>query len=214
MINAKRPLSAFRYPGLSLVELLVALVVTSIVLAAVATLAFAMTAAGDATDQASQNQAQLRFATLRISQLIRYCKLICHTSSTDLAIWKADNNNDGKININELVYIETGPDSNYLRLCELSCPDNPPVKLSNIDSLQTNWYLSYGAAVNYNPWIPQCNNVQFAFDLPPPQTKFVGISFDLTENNQPRHYEVNAALRCWAGNLLHKNGNEIVSDDD
>ena len=53
--------------GFTLVELLLALIVTGIILTAVTTLAFAVGAANDATDDTSQKQAQVRFATLRIS---------------------------------------------------------------------------------------------------------------------------------------------------
>jgi len=195
--------------GFSLVELLVALIVTGIVLAAVATLAFAMGAANDATDDTSQKQAQVRYTTLRISELIRHCKLICGTPGDDLAVWRADDNGDGQININELVYIERGTGRDYLRLCEFPSSDTSLVNLSDIDTLSTSDYI-----VTYVPLVPQCSNVQFGF-LPalPPQSRFVTISFDIVENDIVRQYQISAALRGWAGNLLDGSGN-IVSDDD
>ena len=196
--------------GFTLVELLVALVVTGIVLAAVATLAFAVGAANDATDDASQKQAQVRFTTLRISELIRHCKLICGTPGDDLAVWRADDNGDGQININELVYIERGTGRDYLRLCEFPSSDTSLVNLSDIETLSTSDYI-----VTYVPLVPQCSNVEFGF-LPelPPQSRFVSISFDVVENDIVRQYQINAALRGWAGNLLDGSGNNIVSDDD
>ncbi len=176
--------------GLTLVELLVALGVASIVLTAVATLAYAMGTANDASDDTSQKQARVRYTTLRISELIRYCKLIYDTPDNDIVVWKADNNGDDIVDANELVYIETGLSRDYIQLREAS---GSPVVL-----------------------IPQCSNVQFRFDeplLPPPQRKSVSISFDLTENGIDRQYQINAALRGWAGHLLDGSGN-IVSDDD
>ncbi len=192
--------------GFTLVELLVALVVTGIVLAAVATLAFAIGTANDATDDTSQKQAQVRYATLRISELIRHCKLICGTPGSDVAIWRADDN--GQININELVYIEKGTDGDYLRLCEFPSSDTSPVNLSDIETLSTSGY-----SVTYVPLVPQCSNVQFSFDAPPPNSRFMSISFDILENGIIRQYQISAALRGWAGNLLDGSGN-IVSDDD
>src|SRR3972149_4536193 len=124
MVKTKRPLSVLNYRGFTLAELLVALMVTSIVLAAVATLAFALGAAYETSDDISQKQAQVRFATLRISELIRNCKLICGASGDDLAIWRADDNDDGQINISELVYIEMGPSGEHLQLCEFTSFDN------------------------------------------------------------------------------------------
>ena len=195
--------------GFTLVELLVALIVTSIVLAAVATLAFALGSANDATDDTSQKQAQIRYATLRISELIRHCKLICGTPGNDLAVWRADDNDDGQININELVYIERGTGSDYLRLCGFPSSDTSLVNLSDIETLSTSGY-----DVTYVRLVPQCSNVQFSFDLAPPNSRFVSVSFDLLENDTVRHYQISAVLRNWAENLLNDTGDSLVSDDD
>jgi prepilin-type N-terminal cleavage/methylation domain-containing protein len=192
----------------TLVELLVALIVTSIALAAVATLAFAIGAANDETDDTSQKQAQIRHATLRISELIRHCKLICGTPGDDLAIWRADDNGNGQININELVYIERGAGRDYLRLCEFPSSDTSVVNLSDIETLSTSDY-----SVTYVPLVPQCGNVEFSLDAAPPNSRFVSIAFDVLENDIVRQYQISAALRGWAGNLLDGSGN-IVSDDD
>ena len=195
--------------GFTLIELLLALIVTGIILAAVTTLAFAVGVANDTTDDTVQKQAQVRCATLRISDLIRNCKLICGTPNSDLAIWRADNNTDGQININELVYIERGVGKDYLRLCEFPSSDISIVNLSDIQTLSTGTY-----SVTYIPLVPECSNVEFSLDTAPPYTRFVSISFDLLENNIVRQYQINAALSGWAGNLLDAGGNNIVSDDD
>ena len=178
------------FKGFTLVELLVALAVTSIVLTAVATLAYAMGTANDASDDTSQKQAQVRYATLRISELIRYCKLIYDTPDNDIVVWKADNNGDDTVDSNELVYIETGPGRDYIQFRE---EDKNPVIL-----------------------IRQCSNVEFGFDeplVPPTLRKFVSISFDLVENGIDRQYQISAGLRSWAGHLVDSSGN-LVSDDD
>jgi prepilin-type N-terminal cleavage/methylation domain-containing protein len=177
--------------GFTLVELLVALVVTSVVLTAVATLAFALGTANETSHDTSRKQAQIRFATLRISELIRNCKLIYDTPGSDIVLWKADDNSDDKIDPDELVYIEAGEAWDHIWLRE---PDANPVAL-----------------------IPQCSSVQFRFDepsLPPPQRKFVSISFDLSENGVVHRYQINAALRAWAGHLLNGSGEIVNSDDD
>ncbi len=195
--------------GFTLVELLLALIVTGIVLAAVTTLAFAVGAANDTTDDTSQKQAQVRYATLRISEMIRHCKLICGTPSGDLAIWRADDNGDEQININELVYIERGAGGDYLRLCEFPSSDTSLVNLSDIGTLSTSSY-----SVVYVMLVPQCLNVQFSFDVAPPYSRFLSISFDILENDIVRQYQISTVLHCWAGNLLDSSGNNIVSDDD
>ena len=195
--------------GLTLVELLVALLVSSIVLTAVATLAFAVRTATDVTDDTSQKQAQVRSASLRISELVRHCKLICGTPGSDLAIWRADDNGDGQININELVYIERGANADYLRLCVFPSSDPSQVDLSEIGTLSTSGY-----SVTYVSLIPQCSNVEFLFDVSPPRTRLLSISFDLTENDIVRQYQINVVLYGWAGNLLSDAADALVSDDD
>ncbi len=57
--------------------------------------------------------------------------------------------------------------------------------------------------------IPHCGNVRFEFDepsLPPTKRKFVSIRFELSENGIIRQYQINAALRSWAGHLLDEQG--------
>ena len=106
----------------ALAELLVALMVTSIILTAVVTLAFAMGTANDTGDDTAQKQAHVRYATLRISELVKHCKLICGTPGNDMVIWKADYNDDGGINPAELVYIESGKRKNHIRLLDIKMP--------------------------------------------------------------------------------------------
>ncbi len=199
--------------GLTLIELLVAMIVTSIVLTAVVTLAYALDTVNDATHDTSKKQAQIRFAALRVSELVRHSRLVCYAGGDDLAVWRADDDNDGQISISELVYIECGSAQDHLQLCEFPSSNNTAINLSLIDSFATNWWSAYSTEVNYTGMIPECSNVQFGFDVLPPQSRFVTISFDVVENGIARQCQINATLRGWAGNLLDEGGN-IVSDDD
>ncbi len=200
--------------GLTLIELLVAMVVTGIVLAAVATLAYALSSANDATDDTSQKQAQVRFATLRISELIRHCKLICGTPGDDLAVWRADDNGDGEINPQELVYLETGQGRDYVQLLDFPSAANWRVTLSSILGGTAKQELILICDERQTRLVPECSNVQFVLDSPPPWSKSVSVSFDLVENDVVRQYQISAALRGWAGHLLGTDGDSILSDDD
>ena len=180
--------------GLTLVELLVALSVASIVLTAVATLAYAMGTANDASDDTSQKQAQVRYATLRLSELIRYSKLVYAASESEIILW-LDRDRDEELDItDELVAItRVILEDGDMQLCEFNSSPEPVVL------------------------IPRCRNVQFRFDepaLPPTKRKFVSISFELVENGVVRQYQINAALRAWAGHLLNDSGEIVNSDDD
>jgi len=198
----------------TLVELLVTLVVTSILLLAVATLAFAMSSATRVSDDTTSKEAQLRQARLRIGELIRNCKLICAAPGNDLVVWRADPNNDGEINVCELVYIERGDSLNTLQLCEFSPAEGDIVTLASLRLATTKDLLVSAYAETHVSLIPACQNVQFHLDAAPPFTQRVVLSFRLVENGTPHPYEVNVALRGWAGNLLNEAGDAVVSDDD
>ena len=162
--------------GFTLVELLVALMVTSIVLTAAATLAYALGRVNDSSDDTAVKQAQLRYATLRISELTKYSKLVYAASESEIVLW-LDKDRNGELDFtDELVVITkvilAGGD---MQLCEFNS-DPAPVVL-----------------------IPQCRNVQFVLDSAPPDTKFVSISFELEENDVWRKYQISAAVRCKAG---------------
>lgn len=197
------------FGGFTLVELLVASMVAAIIFTAVATLAYALGTANDATDDMAVKQAQLRYASIRISELVRHCKLICGTPGDDLAVWRADDNNDGQININELVFIEKGADSNCLRLCIFPQSDISQVSLSSIETLAAG---SYG--VTYVPLLPQCSSVNFQLDAAPPRSQIVSISFNLAENGIDHQYQICASLRGGIENLLNEAGDAIADDDD
>ena len=197
--------------GFTLVELLVAMIITGIVLTAVATLAFALGTATNSTEDVSTKQAQIRFATLRIQELIRHGKLICSASDDDVALWRTDENNDGNINIGELIYIETGPERDYLQLCEFPSSDSSVINIDSIGAISTDWWSAYSSNVDYTQIVPQCSNVQFEFDVPPPESKSLTITFDIAENKIVHQYQITPVIRSWAGNLLDEVN--ILCDD-
>ena len=207
----------FHNNGFTLVELLVALMVSAITLTAVATLAFAMGSANDSSDDTSQKQAQVRFTTVKVSELIRHCKLVVLATPDEIALWRADDNGNNSINLEELVYIDSGANRDYLRLTEFVSMNNPVLPLSQIKPLQFIWWESMGGEARFTDIIPVCSNVQFYFDASvavPTHIKLINISFDIFENGASHNYQITASLRNWAGNLLNPAGDMIVSDDD
>ena len=195
--------------GFTLAELLVAMLVTSIVLSAVVTLAFALGSANDMMKDSGRQQARLRYTTLKISDLVRHSKLVYGISDDSLVFWRADDNDNGEIEINELVFIQSGAERNYLRLCEY--PDNSTAYVYIGEILELDLDEDSGT---YTSLIPECENVEFYPDELSPYTRFVNISFDLKENNITHNYQINASLSSWAGHLLNETGDALVSDDD
>lgn len=198
----------------TLVELMVGLMVTSIILSAVATLAFAMSHASTAGGDSALRQAELRNATVRLSELIGNCKMICAAPGTDLAVWTADTNGNGLVNVNELIYLERGTDRKYLRLRRLYSASNPSRTIAQLALTTTKTQLLNLCSSSTISFIPDCNDAQFAFrDVAPPRTRLLATSFCMTEDNVYQRYEIVTGVRCRADYLLDASG-EIIKTTD
>jgi prepilin-type N-terminal cleavage/methylation domain-containing protein len=213
-----QPNRCHRVVGFTLIELLVGMMITSIILSAVATLAFAMSVASTLSGDTSARQTQIRQATLRLWDLVDSCKLLCAAPGNDLVVWRADDRPaNNQINVNELVYIERGDAGNLLRFCQVTSADNPAVTLSALALPSTKSQLLASGTVTYTPLIPQCQDVAFAFypvPVPLARATCLKVSFTLTENGVGHRYEIVAALRAHAANLLNAAADAIVATDD
>lgn len=201
--------------GFTLVELLVALVVTSVILSAVAALAFAMNTASNVGDDMALSQAQVRQTTLRLADLVRGARLICAAPGNDLVVWRADDNGNNAIDVNEVVYIECGAERNMLRLCHFETTGSHTVTLGDLANAKS--LLMSGFDEQFTLLIPDCNDVSFTCHRDSghvTHTKRVTISLELIENDGVHRYEIDAALRAWAGHLLNADGTALVDEDD
>jgi len=204
--------------GFTVIELLIGMLITSIVLSAVATFAFAMSVASAASDDTTLQQAQVRQATLRLKDLVGRCKLLCAAPGTDLVIWRADDNpGDNQINLNELVYLERGQDCNELRLCQFTAADNPHVTLSDLAQVATKAQLLAAYPATVTPLTAQAKDVAFAFYPAAPAVtgvKCLSVSFTLTGTGGAHRYECVTALHGRAAYLLTPAGDALVNTDD
>ena len=149
--------------GFTLVELMIALMVASIVLAAVATLAGATTAADNVTNQMGREQAQLRMVSMRLTDLIRRANRVTISAVNGFQLWH-DNNADGFKTADEVTLVVRGADGNTL-------------------------------TIGANETHSDCKNISFAYNEDSPDTRFITVSFDVTENGQLQNHSVNARLR-------------------
>ncbi|MCX5645069.1 MAG: hypothetical protein NTZ17_10360 [Phycisphaerae bacterium] len=217
-------------PGFTVIELQIGMLITSIVLAAVATLAFAMSVGARDADDTIRAQMQLRYATLRISELIRTSRLVCAGPGSDLVLWTTDHYQPNRIDVNEIVYIEYDDAKHELKLLEfdlktsptvlaaLGLPETDPI-LSRLAQAETKTalvqkYQAMEDVVREPVILRGCSNVSFAKDPCPPCTRRLTISFDLAENNGVHHYEIDTTLLASAQNLLNGAPLALVSDDD
>jgi hypothetical protein len=195
--------------GFTTVELFVALTVCSIVLTAVASLAYALGSASRSTDKISEHQMALRCATVRISELLKHSVMAFATPDSEIALWTGDDNNDGLINGSELVYIETDAAGEVLRLLDFPA-QNLSVTIENIETGAAKTTLVNNTAERYMTLLPGCSSVQLNLT----GGTFVSILFDLTENNTTSTYQICARLRCSAQHLLNSSGQLDGGGDD
>ena len=206
----------YHFYGFSLVELIVALMVTAIVLTAAVTLSYAFSSAYDSTGDISEKQARIRYTNLRITELIRQSKLVCARFYGDLVIWRADDNGDNQINVSEIVYIETGYGGSYIRLLQFTpnVGDDRNISLSLIQWSYLKNILSSRYPQIRTALIEKCEGIRITLDEYPPDTKLVNIKFNIEENNQVRTYQISTNLRCWAGHLIDTSNRLVTQDDD
>ena len=197
-------------PGFTLVELLVALMVTGIILSAVASLAYALGSANRSTEKLSKDQAALRYTSLRISELIKHSSLAFAIPTNGIALWTGDDNANGLINASELVYIESDETGQSLRLLEFP-GQSQTVTISNIETGGARTTLIAGTDERDMALLPECSNAQFTLDG---SGTFVAILFDLTEAGVTSTYQICAALRCSAEHLLNSSGQLDGGGDD
>jgi prepilin-type N-terminal cleavage/methylation domain-containing protein len=156
--------------GFTLVELMMALMIASIVLAAVVTLAGATTAANDATDQMGREQGQLRQVSMRLTDLIRRGNRVTISAVNGFQLWH-DDNADGIETADEKTTVVRGADGNTLTI---------------------------GASETHT----KCKNISFGYDVAAPDTRFITVSFQITENGQVQKHSVNA--RLWVSDAHRK----------
>lgn len=203
--------------GFTLAEMLMAMMVVGIILAAIATLAFALGSANDSADATSEIQSRIRYTTIRFGELVRNCRLICYNYGTEAAIWRADDNGDNKINPGELVYIETGTSNNQIKFLQFK-PTGAAIStiltLAAIGTSSTKETLKATCSPSYITFMGNCSSVTFTTDTAAPFSKKLNMFFGVTQKGVTQNYQCSAFLRAQAGYLLNSSGVIVSSDDD
>jgi len=196
-----------RKRAFTIVELLVAISVSAIVLGAVATLAYAMISASTVSDDIRQKQAQVRYATFRIAELIKYSALVCRSASDQLCLWTSDSDADRRIGIAEMAYIETDGSDSYIRLTTFSDTgqESKRFTITEISDTTARTWLNANCTPTYINLVPAATSVDFIVDTAAPNTRIATVLFDVTEDSITKTYQINGALRGWAYDLISEN---------
>jgi prepilin-type N-terminal cleavage/methylation domain-containing protein len=161
----------YKQSGFTLVEVLVALMIGAIVLAAAATMADALACGKETCDQMSRSSAYLMQIQTRLSDLIMRANKATINPDGNLALGY-DTDGDGLTNKEVIVSKDA--------LSKIIT-----IKEDGTDTVYT-YQLKNQAGLYQNVQ----SDVQFVVE-----GKLVTVKFDLTENNVPQTYQVCAALR-------------------
>ena len=190
-------------------ELLMALLVSSIIFGAVASMASALDCANAQTAQMNRRQAALRFTTVRISELVKQSKRIFSLPTAGVALWTGDANDDGLINASELAYVEPDGSGQSLQLLEFP-GQSQSVSISDIESGTARDDLVATGNERVTVLLSDCSDIQFTVN----GSRFVNIAFEMTENNITSYYQICATMISSADNLIGPGGALVSGDDD
>jgi len=199
--------------GFTSLELLISLSVMATILAAAATLAFAISTAEAATNEMGQRQAHIRFASNYIRELAGKSCLCFTYSTTGVIFWKDDANGDGKINGSEIAWLyvsnETGgyavnvtefPDQSYEVTRNALKYGNGLLMLKMLTD-ETNMVL-----------IDKCISASISLEK---SNKLLIVDFSLSEESLTKEYQFSGALGASADYLTGTDGSgELVTSDD
>jgi prepilin-type N-terminal cleavage/methylation domain-containing protein len=219
-----------RTRAFTLLEVLIATTVMTIILAAVAALASAMSNADRETKNMSEQQAQIRYTTMRIGELIRNASLIVPVNDPRIGfcVW-TDSDEDGRADGIELVYVEinialasateqalaegTLYQSNGQGGIEILefLTQGDTFTISQIEDATARGTCLGSGTSRFTTIIPKCSNAEVFIDK---DRKFVSMKFTVNENGRDIQYQMSGTRRCSAVHVLNSSGELIYPDTD
>ena len=202
--------------GFTLPECILSLMVVGIILAAAATLAFAMNSAEKVTDKMGESQTYVRYATMRVSELIRNCNMVFATSyfRNGIVVW-TDDDGDGQIDPLELVYVEYDSIN-----AELDMVSYSNLAVGAVDRFAVNEVKSGSARITLEAiGTGRYTNIVFGctaalFSVADPVGDLVNISFIVKEDDISKLYQITSRRMVSMDYLLDGSGNLLSGDDD
>jgi len=173
----------------TLIELMLALSVMSVIGLTVGSVAVALSHAQSHTDALTESIQSGRSGLLAIQSYVRRAKLVTAVETNGLVVWLGDANEDGKINVSELAMIAYDSASRQVVVSELSFPDtlpgamrealNIPRTLASVDDNdKVAREFDRGLYVGYLAKTPLATNVEqfeVVTDEAPPLSRLVGL---------------------------------------
>lgn len=202
--------------GFTLTECVLSLMVVGIVLVAAAALSFAMHSADRVTDDMGESQAYVRYATMRISELIGKSNMVFSTSYLrgGICVW-TDNDGDKQIDPLELVYVEYDAANNEIDMVSFSKLTAEVVGGFTVAQARGSYarqFLENYATARYTDIVFDCTAA--SFPVSNPVGELVNILFIVEEDGISKVYQVTSRRIVSMDYLLDASGELKSGDDD
>lgn len=176
-----------RQQAFTLIELLMAMAIMSIIGAAIAGVSVTMSNGYSDSSSYYDSLQSGRSTVMKLQSLIRKSKLVTAGSSDSLVLWVQDTNQDGQINRDELQMVIYDNIRKEIRLITVEIPEGPDKNLLNVERTLATITDIGAAAVTINSdlyrksYVLACDvqNCKFVFSPAPPQSKLVSIEFQI-----------------------------------
>ena len=199
--------------GFTLIELMAAITVLSIIMAAVCSLSYALYSADQQSQQQSFKTAEMRIASMKLTRLLRDARMVFYQDDNDLVIWKSDYNRDGKINRYELCFLTWHWDPDKLSWYRFGGTNE--VSIGDIDLSESSGWFSiiafWGFPESNNTIITEIDDIRVDLyglsdsngfvEISPSnaeQARLVNVAVDKQTESGLDTVEVTASLRSWS----------------
>ena len=203
--------------GFTLVEILVSMMVISIIMGAVITMAHAMSTSYAMSEHSSKGMAILRNGRVRIVEEISQALAIVPVDDTELAIWTSDKNGDNQICGDELVFLESNEAGDCISLIsfnDASFHSTTILAIEDIENGSAKTWLKDNCSEIDCKVIPDCSNIEIGSDNIWPKARFVAVEYTADHQKGLTRFEICASVRSSVENLVSATGELKVSDDD
>lgn len=179
----------------TLVELIIAMVMTVIISSAVIGLSYAASQSYENAERASTQQSRIRTASLKIADILKCSLLVCRTGDDGLGLWLEDTNGDKAVNLPELLYVLSDSSGNISLVSFEAEGYWAQKKLSLAKLCQADYEkeLECYFSVKRTVLLEDCTNIRFFWNKDAPNTNLISITFDIDSEPGKKTYEIAAS---------------------
>ena len=190
--------------GFTLTELLLAIMITGIILSAVASLVFAvgrLWAHNGAADTISSYQHSV---SQQMADLLRHSRLVLDVSNHRIGLWGCDLDHDGEIDVRELVEIRYDAQADRVERIQYDAPAGVHVLDASVFAASDGFSSvtqPYGSYKHVATLARSVTRWEVSYNQPAPSTGTITVDFRIEEEAVERNSTFSATLRSRDADL-------------